>query len=116
MFNQGDEVLPSPVINHFRSFGSSGQFLSLRCFSQEGHGDLQWLTRDVESLPDVLTAEVDSSLTALSIIGSEQGHDLTLNLANFSSSSAGYYICQSNESGNRMEVLTTTSEQATFLV
>ena len=88
----------------------SEQFLSLRCFSREDNGELQWQTRNVQSLPDILTADVDRNITALNIIGHEEGHDLTLNLTNFTSNSTGYYICRSNESGSQMEVLTTTGE------
>lgn len=109
VFNQGDEVLPNAVINHFRLFDSN-KFLSLRCFSREEHSNLQWLTRDVTSLPDVLSAQAVNDIDALNIVSSDFGRDLTLNIMNFSSANTGYFICRSNQSGSEVEVLTTTSK------
>lgn len=111
VFNQGDEVLPNAVINHFRlQYLDSSKSLSLRCFSREEHSNLQWLTRDVMSLPDVLSAQAVNDIDALNIVSSDDGRDLTLNIMNFSSASTGYYICRSNQSGSEVEVLTTTSK------
>ena len=103
VWNNNNELLPNSIINSFRIFFNDGlPFLSLRCFSEDGHGDLQWQTEDVSTLSDNVTLNSTQSLT---VIG--YSHDSTLNYAEFDANKTGYYICKSYESGEEVRVFTT---------
>lgn len=83
-------------------FNDGLPFLSLRCFSEDGHGNLQWQTEDVSTLSNNVTLNSTQSLT---VIG--YSHDSTLNYAEFNENKTGYYICKSYESGEEVRVFTT---------
>ena len=104
VWNNNNELLPYSVINSYRYFlNDELPFLSLRCFSIDGHQNIYWETRNVSTLPNILTPNND--IDELTIVGEER--DTTLNYADFNSKKTGYYSCVSGVSGEEFTVLTT---------
>ena len=95
------------MINSYRTFSDTGKnLLSLRCFGQEGHGDLYWATDNVPLLPKNLTQAVAAGNSNLTI-AEASGRDITINYYEFDDSNkTGVYLCRSLESGESFSVLT----------
>lgn len=106
VWNNNNELMSGSIINSFRMlYRSNTPFLSLRCFAGEGHGELQWRTKNVSSLSETLS---DKAVPGLSVVGT--GQDLTLNYADIDTNDTGYYVCYSRMSGESFEVFTTLGE------
>ena len=111
MWNNNNELLPYSVINSYRYFFNDElPFLSLRCFSIDGHQNVYWETRNVSTLPNILTP--DNEIDDLTVIGGER--DTTLNYGGFNSEKTGYYSCVSGVSGEEFTVLTTFGKYNTY--
>ena len=109
IMNNDKELQPGAVISAFSTFFTSNQpILSLRCFSLSGHGQLQWLTREVEALPglEVLSSETAEAVN-ISYTTNLERRDVVITHHPFSSQGTGYYVCRSEESSYEVEVYTT---------
>ena len=99
MWNNNQQLQPDAVINSFNNNIDDKDlpFLSLRCFSTQGNGILQWSTDDMLVLLDD-----DNVIDNLTVIGSDR--DITLRIDN---QKATRFICSSNVSQNKLDVLVT---------
>ena len=109
ILNNDQELQPNAVINIFSSlFLTDVQFLSLICFSIQGHEELQWETRDVQRFPNVLDSSTVSSNDDLSIeyFGDDR-RESSLLLQPIAEDIVGFYTCKSTQSGYEATVYTT---------
>ena len=112
VWNNNNELLPYSVINSYRYFlNDELPFLSLRCFSIDGHQNIYWGTRNVSTLPNIITH--DTELDDLTVIEGDQ--DTTLNYEDFNNEKTGYYSCVSGVSGEEFTVLTTFGKYNTHM-
>lgn len=109
ILNNDQELQPNAVINIFSSLSLTGvQFISLICYGIQGHGELQWETRDVQRFPDVLDSNTDSNDNDLSIdYFTDDRRGSSLLLQPIAEDVVGFYTCKSTQSGYEATVFTT---------
>ena len=105
------ELKPDSIINNFTDPFSSLQQLSLRCVGTQGHGELQWETRNVERFPDILDDNTVGSNEELSIeYLSVDKRDTVLTLQTIALDTLGDYMCRSLQSGYTTGLYTTLQD------
>ena len=105
------ELKPNAIINNFTDPISNLQQLSLRCVGTQGHGELQWETRNVERFPDVLDDGTVSNNEDLSIeYLSVDKRDTVLTLQTIAPDTMGNYMCRSRQSGYTIGLYTTMQD------
>ncbi len=108
ILNNDRELGTYAVINSFNIYFSTNKpVLNLRCFSIDGHGDLQWQTKDVAELPEVLDSSLDIPNLELSYSGDR---DVIMTLHPFAEGLNGTYTCASLESGFETDVIATFTD------
>jgi len=109
ILNNDKEVIPDAIINSYSTFFLTNQtVLELRCIATSGNGRLQWLTRDVEILPQLITSSTIPAIQGLEVaFWDSMDRDTTLIYQPVSNQSTGYYTCRSDESGYGVQVYTT---------
>ena len=119
ILNDDRELNPGAVINSFELFTPSNQpVLNLRCLSIDGHGELQWRTREVEALPDVVDVETAGQINFLNVSYSDSitRRDSIISYHPFDEQGTGYYACRSEESSYQAEVYTSLDDPIWELV
>ena len=111
----GRELSSGAVINSFsRIFPENEEFFSLRCFSSDGSGDLEWRTREVSALPSILTPSLTQTIPEVTVAYQEytfcERQDIYFSYQPWSASAAGYYTCLSQLSGYEAEVYATFTD------
>lgn len=106
------ELSSGAVINSFsRIFPEDEVFLSLRCFSSDGNGDLEWRTQEVSALPGLLTPSLTQTIPEVTVAYEQytfrERQDIYFSYQPWSAAAAGYYVCLSQLSGYSAEVYTT---------
>ena len=109
LLNNDKELIPDAIINYFSTFLPTNQtILDLRCVATDGNGGLQWLTRDVDTLPQLITSSTIPAIQGLEVsYWDSMDRDTTLAYQPVSDQSTGYYTCRSDESGYGVQVYTT---------
>lgn len=111
----GRELPSGAVVNSFsRIYPENEEFLSLRCFSADGNGDLEWRTRGVPVLPSILTPSLTQTIPEVTVAyqqyASRERQDIYFSYQPWRTSAAGYYTCRSQLSGYEAEVYTTLTD------
>ena len=109
ILNDDRELEPGAIINSYRSYFTNQLALNLRCFSIVGHSELEWRTRNIEALPDILDLNTAATIDELNISysGNAEGRDVGILYQPVSDLSSGYYVCRSAESGYEVEIIAT---------
>ena len=109
MLNDDRELVPNAVINTYRMYLPTNQStLNLRCIGTNGNGRLQWYTREVETLPQMITSTNIPAVEGLNITFLDRmQRDTNLVYQPVNAQNTGYYTCRSEESGYLVEVYTT---------
>ena len=109
LLNDDRELVPNAVINSYRMYLHTNQStLNIRCIGTNGNGRLQWFTREVEALPQMITSTNIPANEGLNVTFLDRmQRDTSLVYRPINVQSTGYYICSSGESGYTIEVYTT---------
>ena len=109
LLNDDRELVPNAVINTYRMYLPTNEStLNLRCIGTNGNGRLQWFTREVEALPQIITSTNTPAIEGLNVTFLDRmQRDTNLVYRPVNVQSTGYYTCRSGESGYTVEVYTT---------
>ena len=103
------ELEQNAVINTFSTLSRTDLLvLSLVCFGIEGHGELQWQTKDVQKFPDILDSQAVRNYDDLTLkFFDDDRRDSLLMVHPIAQDTVGFYTCKSTQSDNEATVYTT---------
>ena len=103
------ELEQNAVINTFPTLSRTNMLvLSLVCFGIEGHGGLQWQTKDVQKFPDILDSQAVRNYDDLTLeFFDDDRRDSLLMVQPIAQDTVGFYTCKSSQSDYKATVYTT---------